>query len=268
MIRRTLCYGTCPGYTAYIDTDGRVFYHGLAHVERLGIHTGRVAPADVATLIDLTERNGYWRVGNAHERGVTDNATVYTAVVHDGRRHWVRNYAGAAPPAVGMTQTAIDALLEYVAWDDAPQVSPVEEDSCDRLGQAIAERCAWVLTLMGTGGDCSHWFAAWDALAMVDDGEASDLELLCARTLRSLERAPSPPITRHSPIAWGPNCTRWNRDRVGACHAALVGGDVNGAPCAQVMYWTDVQVRGYLRFDDRALSLRVAEYYCGRWMGD
>ena len=263
MIQRTSCYGTCPAYTAYIDGDGRVFYHGQSDVEHIGLRTGRVDSGEVATLLDLTERNGYWPAEHDYDSGVTDSPTTFTAVVHDGRRQWVRNYAASAPPAVAMTEAAIDVLLERTRWDAQPSPDrPIREGVCVHLGRGIAERCAAVLLLEGTGGDCAHWFMIWDGL-----GPGPALPARCDRALRSLERAASPPIVRHDPILWGPNCRRWNREGPGACRTALFDGDIGGGPCVQAMRLTDTQLRGVLGDGESEPSLAGTEYFCGRWVG-
>ncbi|MCB9703770.1 MAG: hypothetical protein H6711_17875 [Myxococcales bacterium] len=268
MIRRTMCYGDCPAYTAFFTTDGRVFYHGRANVDHLGVRTGAVSPDDVAALLDLSERSGYWRTDHEYDDRVTDRPTVYTAVVKDGRRHWVRDYTRTPPASLAVVEAAIDALLEYVTWDPTPRLEADDEGACRRLGAQIADRCAAVLTVTGTGGECPHWFSTWDSLTTGHNVDASDLDLRCARALQSLELTEAPPTRPHNQIKWGPHCQKWNRTRVGACHQALLAGDVDLAPCAETMRWTEIQTLGVVRDGYSADTIRISEYFCERWTRD
>jgi hypothetical protein len=51
---------------------------------------------------------------------VTDNPTVYTTVVMDGKRKVVSNYANAGPTKLWAIEQLIDKLLLEAKWDEKP----------------------------------------------------------------------------------------------------------------------------------------------------
>ena len=224
MLRRTLCYGECPSYTAIIDVDGDVFYHGREHAKRRGLHTGAIDPMRVQRMIGLALDNGYFDAEHAYEEQITDNPTFYTSVVADGKRQWVSNYARAAPESVQAIETGIDALLDYTHWDATPELAPVtSSEPCLELGRAIEQRCKDVLTLRARGGDCSYWFSVWNELGQ-DDGQSLDQPPRCARHLRSLGRASAPPLEALPERKLGPKCRTWFAAGPERCHRDLLRG--------------------------------------------
>jgi hypothetical protein len=267
MLRRTLCYGECPSYTAIIDHDGGVFYHGRDYAERQGLHTGSVDRAKVQQLLGVALDNGYFDTEHAYDKQITDHATYYTSVVVDGRRQWVRNYARAAPDSVIAIELGIDALLAATKWDATPQLEAVvDNEPCLELGRAIESRCEDVLTLRGRDGDCSYWFAVWEELGWRMRDEPHRPER-CARQLRSLATAAAPPITALPKVALGPKCREWFAAFPEACRLDLLRGNVGsciGLERALHIVAADLDDPRM----DPGMRKRTAEFHCGMMLPD
>ncbi len=228
VLRRTHCYGDCPSYTVLVDADGLVFYHGRDFAERRGLHTGTVALADVQELFGLALDGGYFDTEHMYEEKITDHATIYTSVLADGRRHWVRNYAKAAPEIVLEVELGIDALLAKTQWHATPRREPLEAgEACRDLGRAIQQRCGDVLRVRATGGDCGYWFVVWDELGEHSSAEPHTPER-CARHLRSLASAPAPALTPQRELAIGPECGAWVDLLARRCERDLLEGPLGG----------------------------------------
>src|SRR6478609_2095428 len=110
-IERTPCYGPCPVYTVIIKSDGTFRYKGEENVQRKGEHTGKVSEYRFKPLAQFIKDSGYTDLQDAYYRAVTDNATVYTTVVVDGKRKVVSNYAIAGPTKLWAVEQLIEKLL-------------------------------------------------------------------------------------------------------------------------------------------------------------
>jgi hypothetical protein len=261
MLRRTLCYGECPSYTAIIDLDGKVFYHGREHAERRGLHTGVVDPVRVERTIALALDNGYFDAAHAYEEQITDHPTFYTSVIADGKRQWVSNYARAAPESVQAIETGIDALLGYTSWDAKPQLPPtIGDEPCLEFGRAIEERCKDVLTLRARGGDCTYWFSVWNELGQ-RDGESLDQPPRCARHLHSFGRTAAPTLEPLPERKLGPKCRVWFAAGPDRCHRDLLRGELGS--CYDMDDGLDVIASDlHDRTMDLATRQRIAEVHC------
>ena len=267
VLRRTLCYGDCPSYTAIVDATGDVFFHGREFSERQGLQTGTVDPALVQQLFGLALDNEYFDADHAYERQITDNPTVYTSVVADGRRHWVRNYARTAPESVQTIEEGIDALLFRTTWDAMPRVEPViGNEACLELGRAIENRCKDILTLRGRGADCNYWFSVWEELGERGRDEPHRPER-CARQLRSLALASAPPIAPLPERELGPKCRHWFAELPDRCHRDLLAGNVGS--CNDLEETMEIVVADlHDPSMDPAMQKRIAEMHCDMFFPD
>lgn len=119
-LERTPCYGTCPVYTVIIKSDGTFRFKGEKYVERKGEFTGKVGRYQFIQLAQFIRDSGYTELQDTYFRAVTDNPTVYTTVVIDGKRKVVKNYANAGPTKLWAVEQLIDKLLLEAKWDQKP----------------------------------------------------------------------------------------------------------------------------------------------------
>lgn len=123
-LERSRCYGTCPVYTVVIKSDGTFRYKGKMHVQRVGNHSGKVSEYTFNQLAQFIKESGYAELQDSYSRTVTDNPTVYSTVVIDGKRKVISNYANAGPTKLWAVEELIDKLLLEATWDDDKPAPP------------------------------------------------------------------------------------------------------------------------------------------------
>lgn len=120
-LSRTACFGTCPEYTVAMTGDGSVTYNGKKYVRIEGVHTWRIDPAAVRALADEMVKDGFFDLQDSYSAPITDNPTVYTTLLLDGRYKQIRDYI-AGPPALKAIEHRIDVVAGtkgYVQIDGA-----------------------------------------------------------------------------------------------------------------------------------------------------
>jgi hypothetical protein len=116
-IERSACFGACPIYTFIVRSDGRFRYTGVRYVDRVGTFAGSVPVWEFDRLARFIDESGYAGLKDGYAEAVTDNATVYTMAVMNGRRKIVSNYADAGPTSLWAVEALIDHLLVHAIWD-------------------------------------------------------------------------------------------------------------------------------------------------------
>jgi len=116
-LERSACYGTCPVYTVMLKSDGTVRYRGEAHVENIGVRTGRIDAYKFEQLAKYIEEIGYLKLDNNYLTGITDASTVYTTVRSGAKRKVVSNYANSGPAKLWGVEQLIDKLVSETKWD-------------------------------------------------------------------------------------------------------------------------------------------------------
>ena len=110
VFQRTLCYGTCPAYTATVFRNGKVSYDGERFVPILGQHTLSFDQPTVAAMLDKARSLNFNSLEHNYRSGATDMpATIITTYLPGQRRYRVLAERGAAPPAL---QNYIDYLTK------------------------------------------------------------------------------------------------------------------------------------------------------------
>lgn len=95
-LKRTMCYGTCPGYDVQISENGEVNYYGEAYVEKTGHHRWTIQPDAIDALNDAILKYGYFTI-KAKEitTEVTDHPSCITSVLLEDRTYReIENYHG------------------------------------------------------------------------------------------------------------------------------------------------------------------------------
>lgn len=116
-LERTFCYGTCPAYSILISKQGIVNYEGFGHVERQGVHTGKISPYYLRRLFTYIENTSFFEMHDTYTDSVTDNPTSYTLVVKDGKEKIIKNYANSGPFELWSIEQHIDSLYSKIEWD-------------------------------------------------------------------------------------------------------------------------------------------------------
>jgi hypothetical protein len=117
-IERTPCYGFCSTYTLHLFSDGRVEYKGQASIRFVGTRQGRLDPYFFTQLARAAVGIGFFQMKDRYTCGVTDNPTVYVAVVRGAERKLIEHYAPDwnGPQALRLFEEAIDAVQPYIEW--------------------------------------------------------------------------------------------------------------------------------------------------------
>lgn len=108
-ITRTGCFGKCPVYELFVDTDGRVLYQGHANVDNVGKFQKQLSPQQLQQLVSTLREGDFFGLDETYDDGVTDLPTVITEAIMDGKRHKVTNRTG--PPSVESLQDRLDAII-------------------------------------------------------------------------------------------------------------------------------------------------------------
>lgn len=117
-IERTPCYGFCSTYTLRLFRDGHVEYLGQASVPFVGARTGKLDEYFFTKLARTAVGIGFFEFQERYMCGVTDNPTVYIAVVRNGERKVIEHYAPEwnSPHALRLFEEAVDAVQQYIDW--------------------------------------------------------------------------------------------------------------------------------------------------------
>jgi hypothetical protein len=125
---RTACRGTCPYYHVTLRSDGRVDYHGFAHVGAKGIRKKKIDPAAFETVWAKIEEIGFWGLEDSYTRVVTKmpDGTVQTTEVSDlpekritvvdrTQKKTVIDYFGG-PKSLEELELLIDRVADISVW--------------------------------------------------------------------------------------------------------------------------------------------------------
>lgn len=117
-IEHTVCYGKCPRYSVDFCADGKVQYDGKMFVERKGIRRGVVPPKKFEELAKFVLAHEFMGLKARYASDVTDQPSVITIVVAEGKSKSVEDYARAGPKDLIEIESRIDLLFTQVKWDD------------------------------------------------------------------------------------------------------------------------------------------------------
>ena len=115
-IERTVCFGSCPAYTFIVGSDGNFRYKGERHVELTGEFTGKVSVKEFNQLAQFILDSDYLDLKDSYHPMVTDQPTVFTTVVANGKRKVVSNYANGGPTKLWAIEQLIDHLMMTAEW--------------------------------------------------------------------------------------------------------------------------------------------------------
>jgi hypothetical protein len=116
-VERTTCYGSCPEYTFIITSDGFCRYNGGKFAPLGGYKTGLVPLDHFHRLARLVLEIQFSELDDTYTAMITDNPTVYTTAVINGKRKTISNYAQSGPSRLWALEQLIDAARSDVKWN-------------------------------------------------------------------------------------------------------------------------------------------------------
>ena len=113
---RGACYGMCPIFELTVMKDGRAFYLGKNHVDRIGRFQAIIDYSDMAPVLQKANEIGYFELNGVYDNeGIQDLPNIITAIANNGKLHRVRNrYKG--PAALRMLYIELDTLIAKQTW--------------------------------------------------------------------------------------------------------------------------------------------------------
>lgn len=114
-LKRTGCYGTCPGYTLTITGDGKVNFEGRNYTRVKGSATTTIDQDKLNELIKEFLRVDFFNLQDKYSANVTDNPTYTVSIQLGGKTKEVENYA-AGPRRLYLLQDRIDQIVNSEQW--------------------------------------------------------------------------------------------------------------------------------------------------------
>jgi len=117
---RQPCYGLCPSYVIDITESGALLYEGKKYVLVHGEKKVQLTTEQMDRLKKEFERVKFFTMTwkDPCDQMWTDNATVITTLVMDGRKRTIEHYHGnkCFPPALEKLENAIDDIVGAKEW--------------------------------------------------------------------------------------------------------------------------------------------------------
>ncbi len=117
-LERTGCFGSCPGYTVSVSTDGIVF-DGRNYVVASGKHVDTVVPDDVRELVKRFIAADFYSMDDVYRAGVTDSPTYLLSIAIDGHAKQVEDYVGSwegMPAVITELEDEVDTFARTERW--------------------------------------------------------------------------------------------------------------------------------------------------------
>ena len=116
--RRTECLGSCPSYLVTLERNGKARYNGFAHVEKLGIHDGKINPYAYTRLCLLLERLNISAMNPYYATMWTDDTTAKLTLHLDkgNERIEISDYGRAGPIELWAIHQTIDTIIDDIEW--------------------------------------------------------------------------------------------------------------------------------------------------------
>ncbi len=113
---RGACYGMCPIFELTVMKDGRAFYLGKNHVDRIGRFQAIIDYSDMAPVLKKANDIGYFELNGVYDNeGVQDLPNIITAIANNEKLYRVRNrYKG--PAALRMLYAELDTMIARQTW--------------------------------------------------------------------------------------------------------------------------------------------------------
>lgn len=148
-LERTVCFGTCPGYTVEIRGDGSVTYTGESYVAVGGVHHRSISPAAVAELLSLFREADFYSLDDEYVAMVTDNPSQIVTLSIGGQTKTVVDYVGwsdGMPFSVTRLEHAIDRTAGADAWvnGDEATAEMLAAEGYDFRSAAAGEALTWM----------------------------------------------------------------------------------------------------------------------------
>ena len=118
MLERTGCFGTCPGYSVAVSTEGIVF-DGGSFVVAAGKHRDKVDAEEVRELAQKFVAADFYSMDAEYRARVTDNPTYVLSIEIDGRAKKVVDYVGewvGMPAVISELEEDVDGLAGTTRW--------------------------------------------------------------------------------------------------------------------------------------------------------
>lgn len=114
-IERTVCFGKCPVYKAYIYTSGYVVYDGKQNVDKIGIFSTLLSNDEMALIEQRVKDVNYFDLNDKYDGPVTDLPSVKTSVAMNGYRKSITARYNV-PVELKEFQKFIDQLFVEKNW--------------------------------------------------------------------------------------------------------------------------------------------------------
>jgi TonB family protein len=131
-MERTPCFGRCPWYNIYIETNGYIRYEGKRDVDMMGLYEGKVPKADVAGLFKWLQKQQLPNEETSYPVTISDLPRLHVAYKNKGVNVALKN-AHEGPEFWKEYADRMDALLQKATWllakPQTPDVPPTPERS-------------------------------------------------------------------------------------------------------------------------------------------
>jgi hypothetical protein len=116
-LSRTICYGTCPAYKLEIFANGRVVFHGQAHVRKTGTVTWQISQDRIKQLVSEFHNINYFSLADDYSLSSrkncpnfgTDAPSVTTSLTLNGQTKTVGHSHGCQ---------GLEILSQLVSFED------------------------------------------------------------------------------------------------------------------------------------------------------
>jgi len=123
-LRRTSCYGTCPGYTVHLFGDGRVEYHGDRYVSVVGARSYRIDPLAVAELVKKFYEKGFFNFCTSYRMKATDLSADETTIRLGNILKTVYVYGYKGPEGLDELQEQLEQTAKVAKLVESPGSRP------------------------------------------------------------------------------------------------------------------------------------------------
>ena len=131
MLKRSVCFGTCPDYTLTVSADGGVIFEGREFVKVKGVTKGTISVEKVRQLIAQFDSAKYFSLNDKYETEKDgcpevwiDNPSAVTSIRINGKSKSVSHYHGCQegrgtsvyPKALTDLENQIDEIVGTKRW--------------------------------------------------------------------------------------------------------------------------------------------------------